>query len=167
MITIDTQIWIYYFDPNSKENKNVNSWFLNNRENGIIQKQKIILNAIIPIEIAHNLFRVKNLPEEEIITNVTNLIRLKNVTLHEINREVIIQGLEILKKMARVGIGGRDSLILATMKINKITTIVTHDKNILRILDIQRIDPVFNPPLILKEGEEFNENGFKDRIKEL
>jgi predicted nucleic acid-binding protein len=167
MITIDTQIWIYYFDPNSKENKNVNSWFHNRRENGIIQKQKVILNAIIPIEIAHNLFRVKNLPEEEIITNVTNLIRLKNVTLHEINREVIFQGLEILKKLTRAGIGGRDSLILATMKINKITTIATHDKNILRILDIHRIDPVFSPPMILKEGEKFNENTFKERIKEL
>ena len=167
MITIDTQILVYFFDPNCLENSNILSWIQNDKKKGIIYNENIVLNAIVPMEIAHNLFRVKNLSTNKIITNITNLISLNNVTIHEINREVIIASLEILKKIGNAGIGGRDSLILATMRMKNIKKIATHDKDILRIVDIERIDPVFNPPMVFKEGEEFDEINFKERIKEL
>jgi len=167
MLTIDTQIFVYYFDPNSLENRNVVTWFQKGKHHGIIYSEDIILSGIVPIEIAHNLFRVKNLSGEKIISTITNLISLKNVTLHNIDREVILQGLEIIKDLGYAGIGGRDSLILATMKIKNVKTIATHDKDILKIIDIQRIDPVFNPPMVLHEGEVFNEAIFKKQIKEL
>ena len=75
----------------------------------------------------------------------------------EADQQTMLIALEILKNNRSKGIGGRDCLILASMLNSDVETIVAHDKNLLRIQNLNRIDPVFDPPLILNKGEEFDE----------
>ncbi len=51
MITIDSQIWIYYWDSNAKEHKNITNWLNGKNKNGILFNKDIILSAIIPVEV--------------------------------------------------------------------------------------------------------------------
>ncbi len=56
MITIDSQIWIYYWDINALEHENVEIWLNGKNNDGILFKEEIVLSAIIPIEVGHHLF---------------------------------------------------------------------------------------------------------------
>ncbi len=47
MLSIDSQILIYYFDPHSKEYANIVKWF-----EEILVSEEIFLSAIVPIEVA-------------------------------------------------------------------------------------------------------------------
>jgi len=53
LLSIDLQIWIYYYDTTAKEHRNVLKCL-----DEILLKEVIILSSIIPIEIAHNLFSI-------------------------------------------------------------------------------------------------------------
>lgn len=75
--------------------------------------------------------------------------------------------LKIVAKNRTKGIGGTDALLLATMEQEQINTIVTHDKILLELINLRRIDPVFNPPLVLEIGERFDLNEFKRRIQSI
>ncbi len=47
----------------------------------------------------------------------------------------------------------------------QVGTIASHDKSILRLQHYTRIDPVFQPPLILARGEAFNQERYTELIK--
>lgn len=166
MLSIDSQIWIYYFDRNARENPNVTSWFEGENQDGILFSEQIVLSSIIPIEVAHNLFKMSELDKNAIEQLIISFISLDNCQLIDINQALILEALNFLKKLASRGIGGRDALILATMNKYQIETILTHDKNLLSIRELSRIDPVFNPPLKLQPGEEFDLEIFKVKIQE-
>jgi len=53
--------------------------------------------------------------------------------------------LEFLARYAHLGIGGRDSVILATMQITKVKRILTHDQAFKDVREIRVIDPIFKP----------------------
>ncbi|MHA2294894.1 MAG: type II toxin-antitoxin system VapC family toxin [Candidatus Hodarchaeales archaeon] len=164
MLLIDSQIWIYYFDPNAKENRNVTSWMEGANRTGILYTEEIALSAIIPMEIGHNLFRISKLDRDTVEELLLGLVSMNNCKTLDIDQLLVLEALKILKKFHPHGIGGRDSLILATMRKNGIKTIVTHDKNILAISDIKRIDPVFDPPLEVLPGEGFDHEEFEKRL---
>lgn len=155
MITIDSQIWIYYFDPNARENANVQKWF-----EGIMVKEQIMLSAIVPLEVSHNLYAVPKLDKKSTESLILKWISQENITFVSIDNQLMLLALELLKSNRDKGVGGRDCLILASMLVKDVETIVTHDKNLLRMSSLHRIDPVFNPPLILKKGEVFDESKF-------
>lgn len=77
----------------------------------------------------------------------------------------MVQALQTLKNLRQQGIGGRDSIILTSMILHNVDTIITHDKNILRLETIHRIDPVFDTPLNLEIGDKFDPNIFKGLTK--
>ena len=155
-------IWIYNLDPNASENKNVVTYLENG--SGILVTEKIGLNPIIPLEVAHNLFGNSQLDTQEFYSLLSSIFITENITIFDITLETMSTALAILKNYRNRGIGGRDSLILSTMAQEDINTIVTHDKNILMLEELKRIDPVFNPPFILEIGEKFDTNAFKSRI---
>lgn len=161
MITIDSQIWIYYWDINAPEHENVKFWLNGKNNDGILFKEKIVLSAIIPIEVGHHLFRLTELKkklEKDIVEDlILSLISSENCQLIEIDAILLVAAIQKLKKFSAMGIGGRDVLILATMDRLKVSTIATHDKNILALKEYRRIDPVFDPPLKLEIGEKFDE----------
>ncbi len=171
MLTIDSQIWIYYLDMNAKEHKNVVSWLNGKNDNGVLFKEKIVLSSIIPLEVAHNLFKstitTKTLDKDRIEEMIFSLISLENCQLVDIDQLLILESIKKLKQYIAQGIGGRDALILTTMEQLNIQTIVTHDKNILSLKQIRRIDPVFSSPLVLEIGVELDSQDFKQRIQNL
>ena len=152
-------IWIYLIDPNAKENTIVITYL--EGSSGILYAEEIGLNPIIPLEVAHNIFGNQQLNTLEFYSLISRLFLSENITIFDINLETVNTALNILKNYRPQGIGGRDSFILATMHQHGIDTIVTHDKNILMLFELKRIDPVFDPPLILDIGEKFNYEGFK------
>ena len=166
MLTIGSQIGIYYFDGNAKENSNTSKWFEGENHDGVLFTKQIIMSSIIPIEVAHNLFKVAELDKDQIEQIIISFISLDNCQLIEIDQMLIFEALKILKTFAPIGIGGRDALILATMEKFQLKTIVTHDKNLLALTELKRIDPVFKPPMLLEPEEDFNSEKFKTMIRE-
>ena len=124
------------------------------------------MSSIIPIEVAHNLFKVAELDKDQIEQIIISFISLDNCQLIEIDQMLILEALKILKTFSTIRIGGRDALILATMEKFQLNTIVTHDKNLLALTELKRIDPVFKPPMLLEPEEAFNSEKFKTLIRE-
>ena len=59
-----------------------------------------------------------------------------------IDEELVGLSLIKLSEFSHLGIGGRDATILATMSIEEIHTLMTHDQAFKRIPDIEVIDPI-------------------------
>lgn len=169
MLTIDSQIWIYYWDPNAKEHFNVIKWLNGDDQSpGVLSSETIVLSAIIPLEVAHNLFKMalvtKTLDTTQIEELLLSLISLENCQLIEVDQILIFDAIKHLKQYISKGIGGRDALILSTMERLQIQSVATHDKNLLSLKELHRIDPVFDPPLELEIGSEFDNEEFKQKI---
>jgi len=171
MITIDSQIWIYYWDINASEHENIKTWMNGTEKDGILFKEKIILSSIIPIEVGHNLYRTadlrKDLDKETIEDLLLALISTENCQIIDVDELLLVDVIQKMKDYSQLGIGGRDTLILSTMDRLKISTIATHDKSILKLKKYKRIDPVFKSPLILDINEEFDEKDFKVRLESI
>ncbi len=167
VLTIDSQVWVYYFDANAPENKNVSTWLAGEHDDGILFKEDILLSLIIPIEVGHNLFKLKSMNGEDIEQIMMDFLSIENCRFIDIDPVLAVEAFKILKSRAREGIGGRDALILATMDTHDVTTIATNDKNILTLTKYRRIDPVVDPPLIFEIGENFDQELFKKRISEM
>jgi len=154
MIAIDSMIWIYNCDPNSKEHKNVKIWLEGNkRRRGIIETDKILISTIIAMEVIHNLRRVARLPANLVYEYVLRMITLKNILTESLDLALVQESMEVLEEYYEYGIGGRDATILASMRRRRVKRIATHDRNLLSIVDIERVDPTVDPPLIAKIGE--------------
>ncbi len=168
MITIDSQIWIYYWDINSPQHDNIKTWLNGTEKDGILFKEEIILSSIIPIEVANHLYKLANknkeLDSETVEELLLSLISRENCQLIDIDWILLVDTVQKMKNYSLLGVGGRDTLILATMDRIKVSTIATHDKNILRLKKYKRIDPVFDPPLILEINEDFNDNIFREKL---
>jgi len=160
LITIDSQIWIYYFDPNAPENRNVGQWMKTN-----LKTANIVLSTIIPLEVAHNLYNIPRMASDQIEQLLFKWITQKNISIQDATQKELIMALKSLKTNRSQGIGGRDSLIISTMTLNNVEVLVTHDKNLLRLTQFSRIDPVFNPPLVLEINQPLDEAEFKTLSK--
>lgn len=162
---IDSQIWIYFIDPNSPENKQVTTYLEGNNDNGVLFNENIITNPVIPIEVAHTIFGNPRLDIFLSFETITSIFHFENIEIKEIDQETLSDGLNILAKYRTKGIGGRDALLMATMLKFNVSTIVTNDKNLLSLVELRRIDPIFNPPLILEIGENFNSVTYEELVK--
>lgn len=171
MITIDSQIWIYYWDINAFEHENIKKWLNGKDKDGILFKEDIILSAIIPIEVGHHLYKManlsKDLDKETIEDLLFALILTENCQIIDIDGILLVDVIQKMKKYSSLRIGGRDTLILATMDRLKVSIIATHDKNILALKKYKRIDPVFDPPLILEIDEKFDNQDFQENLKNI
>lgn len=167
LITIDSQIWIYYLDGNAVENPNIISHLDGKNNDGIIFNEKILLNSIIPLEVAHNFFRNEEINVEKAYEILTSTFRSQNLEIKEISITIMEIAIKLVAKNRKKGIIGRDALILAIMEQEQVDTIVTHNKNILRLKNLRRIDPVFNPPLLFETGEEFHPDSFKKQMQDV
>jgi predicted nucleic acid-binding protein len=62
--------------------------------------------------------------------------------LYEIDEEIVELTLTKLSEFTHLGIGGRDATLLATMSLEGIHNLMTHDPAFKRVPDIEIIDPV-------------------------
>jgi len=133
MIYVDANYWIYWFDQRLPEHKHVLKPIREAIQEGII------LNVVTLIEVAHYL---RSLNEKEFFDKLNKIRGLTSLKLVELDTKLLGVALEELVKYSKVGIGGRDSVVLATMKTQGVKRIATHDKVFTRIKDIEAIDTI-------------------------
>lgn len=75
------------------------------------------------------------------------------MTVEPLDRELLHISMHAFEKYYKYGIGGRDATVLAAMLKWNVDTIATHDENLLKITDFQRVDPTHYPPRIIEKGK--------------
>ncbi|MGQ9720480.1 MAG: type II toxin-antitoxin system VapC family toxin [Candidatus Jordarchaeum sp.] len=133
MIYVDANYWIYWFDQRLPEHKYV----LKPMREAF--REGIILNVFTLIEVAHYL---RNLTEKEFFDKLDKIQSLTSLKLVDLETELLKVSLEQLIRHARVGIGGRDSIILATMQTLGVKRIATHDRFFTKIKGLEVIDTI-------------------------
>ena len=156
MIAIDTMLWIYNIDVNAREHKNVRLWFEGKRGKGVIETEVMLINTVIAMELVHNLRRVAKLAAEHVYDYIFRILTLKNIVLDPLDPAALSEAISTFEEYFQYGIGGRDATVLASMRRHRATTLATHDKNLLSVQEIERIDPTHDPHLILLKGEKFH-----------
>ena len=132
MIYIDANYWIYWFDERLPEHK-----FVREVMRAAV-REGALMNVITIMEIAHYL---RFLPEQEFRRRMDYIMRLSTLTLVPLV-ELMRESLELLIRYARLGIGSRDSVILATMRRTGVNRILTHDKAFRKIEWLEVVDVI-------------------------
>lgn len=154
MIAIDTMLWIYNVDAHANEHENIKAWLEGNGK-GIIGREKIMINTVIAMEVVHNLRKVARLPKEAVYDYVFKMLTLRNLVIDAFDFDGLNESIIAFEDFFPYGIGGRDATILASMRRHRVSRIATHDKNLLSVLDVERTDPTYDPPLIFRKGEKY------------
>jgi predicted nucleic acid-binding protein len=109
----------------------------------IIKSEEIACNTVIVMEVAHYL--VRHFTEKVARKKIETFINLSNIDIADFNRESLTQTIETLLAYAYVeGLGGRDATVIASMKLQNIKRIVSHDdifKRLANKLELEVIDP--------------------------
>ena len=134
MILVDSNIWAFYFDTTLSEHKKVTRPL-----ETALKKGKAVLNATVVVETLHYLVkRLGPLVGGEKGRVFTSL----GIPLFPIDSAVLNVTHQKLCEFTHLGIGGRDASILATMEMEGIKQIMTHDQAFKRIPDINVLDPI-------------------------
>ena len=138
MLFVDSNIWCYYFDTRLPEHLRVRDAM---RE--IIKSQEIACNTVIVMEVAHYL--VRHFTEKNARKKIETFINLSNIDIADFNRQALSETVETLLAYAYAeGLGGRDATIIASMKLQNVKKIVSHDDIFRRLankLGLEVIDP--------------------------
>ena len=134
MILIDSNIWAYYFDTSLNEHRNV----VKPVETSL-KKEQAVVNVTIVLETYHYL--VKRLGPL-VGGEKARIFSAFGMPLYPLDVATVETKLRKLCEFTHLGIGGRDASILATMELESISQIMTHDQSFKRIPDIKVIDPV-------------------------
>ena len=109
----------------------------------IIKSQEIACNTVVAMEVAHYL--VRHFTEKIARKKIETFINLTNIDIADFNRQALNQTVETLLAYAYTeGIGGRDATVIASMKLQNINKIVSHDdifKRLANKLELEVIDP--------------------------
>ena len=134
MILIDSNIWAYYFDATLPDHQKV----IRPLETAL-KKNQAAVNATIVVETFHYL--VKRLGPLEGKKKGTIFLNY-GMALYVIDEETVELTLTKLSEFTHLGLSGRDATILATMSLEGIQSLMTHDQAFKRVPDIEIIDPV-------------------------
>jgi predicted nucleic acid-binding protein len=134
MMLVDSNIWAYYFDASLPERSSVIKPL-----EGALKKNYVVVNATIVVETLHYL--VKRLGSLE-GTRKGRVFLSYGMPLYSIDEEIVNLALTKLSEFTHLGISGRDATILATMLIEDIRSLMTHDQAFKRIPEIDVIDPI-------------------------
>ena len=135
IIFVDSNIWCYYFDRSAKEHEVVS------KEVERALKERIVINTVILIEVAHYL--IKNLGPLEGNGKMDVFISYP-MEIVDFDYKLAKKSIELLARYSHTGMGGRDATILASMVEKNIKQIMTHDQAFKQIDFIEVLDPVKN-----------------------
>jgi predicted nucleic acid-binding protein len=134
MLTIDTNIWAYYFDRDCPEHESV----VGSVEKAL-KSERIAVNTIIVMELAH--FLVKSLGPSIGGEKLDQFLRFPLI-IADFDYKHALSAIEMLKKYSHMGIGGRDATLLAMMDVAGEKRIMTHDEALKKVDWLKPIDPV-------------------------
>lgn len=104
-----------------------------------IKSDQVSVNTIIVMELSH--FLVKNLGPVQGGEKINTFLSYPLI-IEELNYETMLASIEQLKRYSHLGIGGRDSTILAFMRRSSTKKIITHDTAFKKIDWLEVTDPV-------------------------
>lgn len=133
MIYVDANYWIYWFDQRLSEHQYVLEPMRSAIHEGIVQ------NIVTLVEVAHYF---RHLPRQEFRRKLERIQNSATMTLVSLDLDLADSAFEQLIKYAKIGIGGRDSVILATMRTTGTKRIATHDEVFRKIEGLEVIDPI-------------------------
>ena len=138
MLFVDSNIWCYYFDQRLPEHV-----YVRDAMREIIKSEEIACNTIIVMEVAHYL--VRHFTEKIASKKIEYFINLGNMQIADFNRQALNQTVESLLAYGFAeGLGGRDATVIATMKLQNVTKILSHDGIFRRLaekLEFEVLDP--------------------------
>jgi len=102
-------------------------------------REGILLNVVTLMEVAHYF---RNLPKESFLRKLYAMQNVARLTYVNLDLDLAGLAFEELTRYAKVGIGSRDSVILATMKFAGTERIASHDKIFKRIEGLEVTDPI-------------------------
>jgi len=131
---VDSNIFCYYLNADSEHHEVVAS-SLEER----IEQQDLHTSVVVLMEVSH--FLVNHLGPVKGTERMEDLLTV-SLTVHDFDYARLTTGVDQLARHAPQGIGGRDAAILATMREDGITTILTHDRAFRAVDEIEVVDPV-------------------------
>ena len=134
MLTIDTNIWAYYFEGDCPEHESVVG-----PVEKALRSEQIAVNTIIVMELAH--FLVKSLGAPIGGEKLDQFLRFPLI-ITDFDYQHALAGIEMLKNYSHLGIGGRDATLLAMMDRTGEKRIMTHDEALKKVDWLRPIDPV-------------------------
>jgi predicted nucleic acid-binding protein len=134
ILTIDTNIWAYYFDKDSPEHKYV----LGPVDNAV-RTEQILTNTVIVMELSH--FLIKNLGAIEGGEKI-NFFLSYPFTIADLDYKAILGSIEELKRYSHLGVGGRDATILHLIRKSSSKKIMSHDSALKKVDWLEVIDPI-------------------------
>jgi predicted nucleic acid-binding protein len=134
MLTIDTNIWAYYFDGDCPEHRSV----VRPVEKAL-KSEQISVNTIIVMELAH--FLIKSLGPQIGGEKLDQFLRFP-LMITDFDYQHTLAAIEMLKKYSHLGLGGRDATLLAMMHGAGEKRIMTHDEALKKVDWLEPIDPV-------------------------
>ena len=134
ILTIDSNIWAYYFDEDCPEHGSV----VGPVENAL-KSEQISINTIIVMELAH--FLVKSLGPPIGVEKLDQFLRFPLIVT-DFDYQHALSSVDVLKKYSHLGIGGRDATLLAMMDAAGEKRIMTHDEALKKVDWLKPIDPV-------------------------
>ncbi|WXG47553.1 MAG: type II toxin-antitoxin system VapC family toxin [Candidatus Atabeyarchaeum deiterrae] len=133
MIYVDANFWIYWFDQRLPEHKHVL------RHMRQVIQEGVILNVVTLMEVAHYF---RNLAAEEFREKLDTIQSLTTLKVVSLDLDLAKSAFDKLAKYAKIGVGSRDSVIIATMESVGTKRIATHDRVFTRIKGLEVIDPI-------------------------
>jgi predicted nucleic acid-binding protein len=145
MITVDSNIWIYYLDPTINEHKLALDYV-----EDLIRHEEVLSSTIIWLEVSHYLYKTSSIPKEKLCDTLSKLVKLSSMHVIDFDMELYFGTIKVLGEFRndhKIGfsIGGRDASIIAMMKKYRVKTIVTHDRDFIRLAEkgiIHVLDPI-------------------------
>ena len=133
MIYIDSNYWIYWLDERLPEHPHVEKTM-----KGAIQ-EGVAINRVTLLEVAHYL---RMLQKQMFIQQMAAIQNLASLTVFDLDARISNLAIEMLPEQAPKGLGGRDCVILATMKVTGVESIATHDRAFNSAQGIKIIDEI-------------------------
>jgi len=134
MLIVDSNIWAYYFDGGAPEHR-----FVVDRVEKALSSERIAVNTVILIEVAH--FLVKSMGPV-VGRGKLDVFLSFPFTVIDLDYDLTVKAVEILAKYSTQGVGGRDATVLATAETLGLNRIMTHDEAFKRVDWLEVIDPV-------------------------
>ena len=102
-------------------------------------REGVAISYITLFEVAHHL---RMLPKDRFLELTDSMRNLATLSSYDVDDRIVDLALKMLPDYAPRGLGGRDCMILATMKVHDIKRIATHDRAFRNVPDIEVIDPI-------------------------
>ena len=130
---IDANYWIYWFDERLPEHDSVN---------GAMQsaiREGVVVSTVTLMEVAHYF---KGLSTDVLDEKMKTITSLSTLTLVDFTSSILQTSINFLSVYSQSGLGGRDCVILATMRTIGSKVLLTHDRAFKRVKNIKIIDEI-------------------------